>query len=120
MKNLQSYDEFLNEALFQQSGGGHAYTVEHKVGDVLELPILGKCTVKEIGVKLKKAYTNPWTATGKNFSEFEPFKIFPKTTHSPKSIGDKAIVLEDKHGDSVVMYQYESGGKVWTQYAMMN
>jgi hypothetical protein len=120
MKHIQTFENFLNETLFQPKGAGHNYNVQHQVGDKIELPIIGKCIVKEVNVKPKKTYTNPWTATGKDFNTFEPFKIFPKTTHSPQSIGNNAIVLADeKYGDPIIMYQYESGGKVWTQYAMM-
>lgn len=121
MKHIHTFENFLNETMFQPKGVGHNYVVKHKVGDVIDLPILGKCKVEEVNVALKKTYSNPWTATGKDFNTFEPFKIFAKTTHSPQSIGANAIKLVDEeYGDPIIMYQYESGGKVWTQYAMMN
>jgi hypothetical protein len=119
MKHIQTFESFLNETLFEPKGIGHNYVVNHKVGDELDLPVVGKCKVEEINFAPKKAYSNPWTATGKDFNKFEPFKIFPKATHSPQSIGANAIrlVTTDSYKDPVIMYQYESGGKVWTQYA---
>jgi enoyl-[acyl-carrier-protein] reductase (NADH) len=93
--------------------------VKHKVGDEIILPSLGKCKVAEINFKPKKVYKNPFQSISKDFNTFEFVKAFSKTTHSPQSIGNNAIRLVNKFGDSILMYQYESGGKVYTQYAFM-
>jgi hypothetical protein len=115
MKNLSTFEEFVNE------GYNHPYTIEHEVGDEIELPVLGKCKVVEVGFKPKKTYSNPWTSVSKDFSTFEPNKTFHKTTHKPQNIGAKAIRLEttDSFKDPVILYQYEIDGKVYSQYAYM-
>ena len=110
------FENFLNEGLFES----HNYTVQHQVGDEIDLPSLGNCKVEEINFKPKKVYKNPFQSVSKDFKTFEIVKAYPKTTHAPQSIGNNAIRLVNKFGDSVLMYQYESGGKVYTQYALMD
>ena len=112
-------ENFLNETLFEPKGEGHKYEVKHKVGDEIILPSLGKCKVEEINFKPKKVYKNPFQSISKDFDTFEIVKAFSKTTHTPQSIGNNAIRLVNKFGDSILMYQYESGGKIYTQYAFM-
>jgi hypothetical protein len=101
---------------------GHDYTVEWKVGDEIDLPVVGKCRVEEINVQPKKIYKNPWVCSSTDFVTFEPQKLFLKTTHKPQSIGKNAMILKtlDSFGDSILMYQYRSNNnKVYTQYAYM-
>ena len=121
MKNLHTFDEFLNESELNEEYI-RPYEVNHKVGDEIDLPVVGKCKVVEVGIKPKKTYTNPWVCTGKDFLAFEPQKVFLKTTHKPQSIGDNAIRLEtmDSYKDPILMYQYKENNKVYTQYAYMN
>ncbi len=120
MKNLHTFDEFLNESELNE-GYERPYAVEHKIGDEIELPVLGKCKVVEVGFVPKKTYSNPWICSGKDFSSFEPIKAFLKTTHKPHSIGSNAIQLEtmDRYKDPIIMYQYQENNKVYTQYAYM-
>ena len=111
MKHIKLFEEFLNE--------GHSYEVRHKVGDEIILPVLGPCKVVEVDFKPTKMYSNPWTSISKDFNTFEHNKIFAPKTHNPQSIGNKAIKLEtmDSFKDPVLLYQYEIGGKVYSQYA---
>ena len=120
MKHIHTFESFLNEALLESKGEGHNYEVKYKVGDEINLPSLGKCKVEEVNFKPKKVYKNPFQSISKDFNTFEFVKAFPKTTHTPQSIGDNAIRLVNKFGDSVLMYQYKSDGKVYTQYALMD
>lgn len=115
MKHIQSFEGFLNE-----STGGHEYQVQHKVGDEIVLPVVGPCQVKEVGIKPKKTYTNPWVSASKDFTTFEQIPAYLKVTHSPASVGTNAIRLEtmDSFRDSILMYQYKANnGKVYTNYA---
>jgi hypothetical protein len=120
MKHIPTFESFLNETLFEPKGEDHKYEVKHNVGDEITLPSLGNCKVEEINFKPKKVYKNPFQSISKDFNTFEIVKAFPKTTHNPQSIGNNAIRLVNKFGDSVLMYQYESDGKVYTQYALMD
>jgi hypothetical protein len=116
MKHLHTFENFLNEGEYN-----HPYEVRHKVGDEINLPVVGPCKVVEVNVKPAKKYSNPWTSVSKDFNKFEPNRSFHKTTHDPKNIGNKAIKLEtmDSFKDEVLLYQYEIGGKVYSQYAYM-
>jgi hypothetical protein len=119
MKNLQTFEEFLNESL--NEAYNHPYEVQHEVGDEIDVPPIGKCKVVEVGFKPKKMYSNPWTSISKEFTSLEQQKLYAKQTHKPANIGNNAIRLEtlDSYKDPVILYQYKIDGKVYSQYAYM-
>ena len=121
MKHIHTFENFLNEGGLNEAHT-HPYEVKYKVGDEITLPVVGPCKVVEVDFKPTKTYSNPWTSISKDFNTFEPNKIFAPKTHTPQSIGDRAMKLEtmDSYKDPVLLYQYEAGGKVFSQYAYMH
>ena len=119
MKNLQTFNEFLNESQLNEVEG-HNYSVNYKVGDVIELPIIGKCKVEEIDFQPKKVYKNPFVSASENFKDFTIVKVNLKETHKPQHIGKNAMRLSDPLGDDVLLYQYKSqNNKVYSNYIHM-
>ena len=121
MKHIHTFENFLNEGGLNEAYS-HPYEIRYEVGDEITLPVLGPCKVVEVNFKPTKTYSNPWTSISKDFDTFEPNKIFAPKTHTPQSIGDRAMKLEtmDSYKDPVLLYQYEAGGKVYSQYAYMH
>lgn len=106
---------------FSEGGGvhssGHQYSVNFKINDLIELPNIGQCKVVEVNIRPKKIYPNPFVSISDNFKDFKIQKAFLKNTHKPESIGNKAIILTDKFNEEVILYQYKSGEKVYSNYA---
>ena len=119
MKNLQTFNEFLNESRLNEAEG-HDYSVNYKVGDLIELPIIGKCKVEEIDLQPKKVYKNPFVSASDNFKDFTMIKVNLKETHKPQHIGKNAMRLSDPLGDDILLYQYKSqNNKVYSNYIHM-
>lgn len=112
----------INTLPKMETGGGvhssgHQYSVNFKINDLIDLPNIGQCKVVEVNIKPKKTYSNPFVSISDNFKDFKIQKAFLKSTHKPESIGNKAIILTDKFNEEVILYQYKSGEKVYSNYA---
>ena len=119
MKNLHTFEEFLNESLLNESEG-HDYSVNYKVGDTIELPIIGKCKVEEVNYQPKKVYKNPFVSSSENFTDFTMVKVNLKETHKPQHIGKNAMRLSNQFGDEILLYQYRSqNNKVYSNFIHM-
>jgi hypothetical protein len=120
MKYVHTFESFLNESSLNEGEGGNEYTVHYKVGDTVDLPIMGKCKVEEVGFTPKKQYKNPFVSSSDDFDNFFLIKVFLKDTHKPQSVGSNAIRLTNTMGDDILMYQYKApNNKVYTNFVYM-
>ena len=117
MKHIHTFESFINESSLYEAEGGNEYTVHYKVGDSIDLPIMGKCKVEEVGIQPTKTYKNPFVSSSDDFDNFYLIKVFLKETHKPQSIGKNAIKLTNSMGDDILMYQYKApNNKVYTNF----
>ena len=119
MKNILTFEDFVNESILYEEEG-HNYSINYKVGDVIELPMIGKCTVAEVDYQPKKTYRNPFVSSSNDFNSFTLVKVNLKETHKPQHIGKNAIRLTNNFGDDILLYQYKSSNnKVYSNFVHM-